>query len=306
MKQLGKKDDLMTRPLWVGLISIAASVVAYGVISIFVDIPEPLIGWGLSIGIPAIVAPSIACIVRRYVLMIEKQNSELAELNTLNRKLFSIVSHDVRSPVASLKVLMEPLRQGRFSLEEARPLLQKLEDQTDQLLEFLDGILRWAHEQLDSENQKKELFLIAPSIQQTVKLFEEKRKEKNIQLQMGPLSHRAFGQAEAFSFVFRNLYQNALKFTTEGGHIAINATEENGKCFVMISDSGPGISNDEIQGIMNPSQHYTTPGSSGEIGTGLGISSSIHYLEDNNGELRVTSDVGKGTTFTVVLPAEAA
>ncbi|QTN39826.1 HAMP domain-containing histidine kinase [Cryomorphaceae bacterium] len=306
MKELNKRDDLLTKPLWVALISIGASAISYGIILLFVDVPDPRIGWVLSLSIPAFVAPSITFIIRRYVVMIKKQNQELEELNALNKKLFSLISHDVRSPIASLKSLIEPLRTGQISLDEVQPLLDHLDAQTDELLTFLNELLVWSKDQLDPEDQKEGLFRIAPAIQRTIRLFDEHRKDKKIKLELGTIDLQAYGQAETFSFVFRNLYQNALKFTQSGGQVTVHAAIENGHCLVHIADSGPGMSEESMHKVLNPAEHYSTLGSNGERGTGLGISSSINYLRDHRGELRVKSEQGKGTTFTVVLPIAAA
>ena len=120
MQRNFKWEEYLTNPWLMGVVSVILSVSVYGLILLFVDLQEPMMGLYMSTIIPALVAPPIAILIRRSVRQVKEKNRELAELNATNKKLFSLLSHDLRSPIASLKSVMDLLIEQRLSEEEAR------------------------------------------------------------------------------------------------------------------------------------------------------------------------------------------
>jgi signal transduction histidine kinase len=108
------------------------------------------------------------------------------------------------------------------------------------------------------------------------------------------------------SLIFRNLIGNAIKFNETGGTIQLSSKNMGGHYEVSVSDSGVGISLDDIHKLFNAETHFTRPGTNKERGLGIGLLLTKEFIENNNGSIWVTSELGKGTTFTFTLMSSAA
>lgn len=298
------KDHIewFAKPWLVGIISIIASVMVYGIILLFADMDNVLEGLYISIGIPAVVAPSVTLLIRAFVEQIEEQNRELAELNATNKRLFSLLSHDLRSPIASLKSVMDLMLQEDLSAEEGKFLVKDLAEKTDRLLDFLNDILQWSLKQTELKPLGRTYFGVRESIESILQLFDDQRAAKKIRLEVGPLDQKAFADKDSFAFVFRNVYHNALKFTPEGGKIEIYTEVHKGKLHTIVRDSGLGMDQAVVKAVLDPDQWYSSRGTKQELGTGFGISTAINYLKDNDGELQIDSEPGQGSIFRIILP----
>lgn len=302
MQRNFKWEEYLTNPWLMGVVSVILSVSVYGLILLFVDLQEPMMGLYMSTIIPALVAPPIAILIRRSVRQVKAKNRELAELNATNKKLFSLLSHDLRSPIASLKSVMDLLIEQRLSEEEAREMFKDLSHKTERVLDFLNDILTWSLKQSELKPMQADYFQVKDSIESILDLFEDQRRAKHINLDTQNLNEAVFADKDSFAFVFRNVYHNALKFTPEGGEIQVYTEVKDGKLHTVVADSGVGMNNETIETVLNPEKWFSTKGTHDESGTGFGISSSLNYLRDNHGELRIESEPGKGSRFIIVLP----
>lgn len=294
--------EWFAKPWLVGIISIIASVSVYGIILLFADMDNVMQGLYLSLGIPAVVAPSVTLLIRAFVEQIEQQNRDLAELNATNKRLFSLLSHDLRSPIASLKSVMDLMLNEDLSAEEGKLMVKDLAEKTDRLLDFLNDILQWSLKQTELKPMGRSYFGVRESIESILQLFEDEREAKRIQLEVGGLDQSAYADKDSFAFVFRNVYHNALKFTPEGGKIQVFTEVHQGKLHTIVRDSGLGMDKSVVKAVLDPEQWYSSRGTKQELGTGFGISTAINYLKDNDGELQIDSEPGKGSIFRIILP----
>jgi len=301
-KRLNSLDSVISKPWLVGLISVGSSVLIYTILIQFVPLRDVAIGYYLSIGIPAVVGPMVAFMVRGYIGRIEKKNQELAELDATNKRLFSVISHDLRSPLASLKTVMDLLVEEQLSLEEGKLMIKDLSQKTNRLLDFLNEILTWSMRQTEARPQSAQQFDARASIESILKLFEDQRLAKNIDLETNDLAGSMYADPDSFSFVFRNVYQNALKFTPPGGKIEVYTEKKAQHLHTIIKDDGVGMSPEVLEKVLDPQELYSAQGTNAEQGTGFGISSAINYLKDNHGELKVETEEGQGSKFRIVLP----
>lgn len=285
------------------VISVVTSVAIYGLVLLIIDMSKPEIGLGLSIFIPLVVSPMVSIMIRKYVLQIEAQNRKLSELNANNKKLFSILAHDLRTPLSSLKMVMELFEHKRLSNEEAEEVILEISKQTDKVLTFLNEILNWAHNQQELKIQELERFSCEDVILPIVSLFEENRRDKGINLELGNLKSEVNTHRDTFSFIVRNLYQNALKFTPKGGTIRIQAESAEDETVIRIIDSGIGMDQDTLTSVLDPEFWYSSEGTDAEQGYGFGISAVINYLKALSGKLEVNSKKGEGSDFRIILPA---
>lgn len=299
MSQIKEK---LYNPIVIVIISVTFSVSAYLLIASFTKIPDFKIGLMLSTVIPIAVSLPISVVMIGYLKKIQKQKIKMERLDSTNKKLFSLLSHDIRSPITSLKGIVDLLTEGVLDKKEGKIYLGELSKKIDNVLEFLDDLLLWSKRQVEKKPIKHSLFNCNEIIKSTIDLLEDTRKRKNIRLEIGEINNTIYTDKDIYAFVFRNIYHNAIKFTPEHGKIEIYTEIKNKNNLTVIKDSGIGISQEDIKNVLNEDKWFTQNGTFNETGTGFGISTCVNYLKQNNGKLLMESEPGKGTKVSIVLP----
>jgi two-component system, sensor histidine kinase and response regulator len=235
---------------------------------------------------------------------IEKHRQQLSGLNSTKDKLFSIISHDLRSPVASLRGLMDIVGKEGLTNSEFRQITNALKRNLDSVYDDLDHLLLWAQTQLNGLNVVPETVDVRKIADEKIELFREQASSKNITL-INAITDDTFVHADRnhVNLILRNLIVNAIKFNNSGGTIELRSRESNRYFEISVSDSGIGISLEDIQKLFNAETHFTRPGTNKEKGIGLGLMLSKEFIESNHGRIWVTSELGRGTTFTFTLKA---
>ena len=232
------------------------------------------------------------------------QTSELKALNATKDRLFSIIGHDLRSPIASLKGILLLIDNQQLSREEFDELLQHLQKNVDNVHGMLENLLQWSLSQMKGMKPSLKAFGMNDIIEQTVELFKDVAKQKKIDLQTDIIENMmVFADENHVRAVIRNLLYNALKFTPENGRVLISGKLINNFVELQIIDTGIGINNDEMQLIF--SNPKLKQGTSGEKGTGLGLILCKDLIQQNSGKISVRSNFSIGTTFEVLLPQKA-
>jgi signal transduction histidine kinase len=237
-------------------------------------------------------------------IQVAEQTSELKALISTKDRLFSIIGHDLRSPIASLKGVLLLLDNQQLSREEFNELIQYLHKNVDNVHAMLENLLQWSLSQMKSIKPTLKSFDVNDIIEQTVELFKDVAKQKQIDLQMNISGNlMVFADENHIRAVIRNLINNALKFTPNNGQVSISGKFKNNYVVLQITDTGIGIKTDEMQLI------FTNPklkqGTLGEKGTGLGLILCQDLIKQNFGEINVRSESLKGTTFEVLIPQKA-
>lgn len=256
----------------------------------------------LSTVIPFLASLPTAIIINRYIKKIEKQKNELERLDSTNKKLFSLIAHDVRSPMASLKGWVDLLIDGNLELEESKKYLKQISVKTDNLLELLKNLLIWSKRQIENKPPVFILFNTNEVINKTLILLEIIYTSKEITLKTCNLNSNIYTDKDMYAFILRNILHNAIKFTPTNGIIEIYTEIKNNEVHTVINDSGVGISHEDIEKIRDKNTSFTKMGTANETGTGFGISTCIYYLNKMKGRLLIESEVNKGTKMTIVLP----
>ena len=236
---------------------------------------------------------------------IEARNMELKEALDFKNKIFSIIAHDLKSPVASLvqnSVLLD------FDLEEDKrnQLFTSFRELSSAALNLIDNLLYWGRSQGDQVNFSPESIDIRPVIEEVFALHKEMAGQKSITLE--PVFEgetTTFADRELMDIVLRNLVSNAIKFTNERGNVRISVTEDpENKHLLLISieDNGVGIPENRIKDLLGNKEMISTAGTSRETGTGLGLRLCYELVSLHNGDLRIESESGKGTTVKISLP----
>ncbi|MBK6345300.1 MAG: HAMP domain-containing histidine kinase [Bacteroidales bacterium] len=227
---------------------------------------------------------------------------ELKEANRTKDKLFSIISHDLRGPFATLNDLIRYLHSGDINEKEFRELLPDLSKQTEITTELLENLLSWSRSNLKGAVMIPEKIELAEMAENIIQLYHHQAGVKGLMVINDILTeHRVIADRGMISLVFRNLISNAIKFSENSGIIVLSSSSENQKVRITIQDSGTGIPSDKIP-LLFGDQYYTTTGTAGEKGTGLGLSLCKDFIERNGGEIFVENMTDKGSRFTFILP----
>lgn len=233
---------------------------------------------------------------------IREQNSKLEELNRIKDKLFSVVSHDIKAPLTSLKLSLVLTKLGRLSPEEFKDLSAEIETHLDQTTNFIQNLLQWAKFQLGGESVRPKKLELTKLIDETVALLEADFRQKFIRLNQDVAPDvTVFADPVMIQSVIRNLLTNALKFTPLCGTIILKGTRSEKEITISITDSGTGIPKTNRHKLFTL-ESLTTPGTQQETGTGLGLVLCKEFVEKNNGRIWFDCVDGEGTTFYFSLP----
>jgi signal transduction histidine kinase len=234
----------------------------------------------------------------------EKEN-KLNKINTNQDKLFSIVGHDLRGPIVSLKQLLGLALKDETGVQHFYTFGPKLKKDVDHIYFTLENLLNWGKTQMYGEplypvqiNVKEELLAIEY-------LFRDILDKKSVVIHKEILEGvTLLADANHFKIIFRNLISNALKFTPNNGSIWLTSTEEKDSVVILVKDNGIGMSEEVVHKIFDSSEYFTTFGTNHERGTGLGLTLCREMVHKNNGEIWVRSSPGQGSTFYIRFPKE--
>jgi len=235
---------------------------------------------------------------------IQQQATELEELNRFKDKTFSVLSHDLRSPLGSLTSTLMMLDTNLISQEEFAMLKPELNQQLSSLNILLDNLLTWAKSYIQGNvTSKPEITDINNIAAQNINLLKDIAGGKQISLVYnfsGPIT--AYCDPGQIDIVIRNLISNAIKFTNHGGTVTISAVNDNDGVRISIADNGIGMTREQINKAFTTSVDNSTHGTEGERGVGLGLLLCFEFVKDNKGTISVTSEVNKGSPFIIELP----
>lgn len=236
---------------------------------------------------------------------IEARNKELKESLDFKNKIFSIIAHDLKSPVASLvqnSILLD------FDLPEDKreQLFTSFRELSSSALNLIDNLLYWGRSQGDQVNFSPESMDIRPVIEEVFALHKEMAGQKLITLETNFEGDTiAFADKELMEIIFRNLVSNAIKFTNEEGNVRISVTkdpENEHLILISVRDNGVGIPENRIKDLLGNKEMISTAGTLREKGTGLGLRLCYELVRLHNGDLRIESAEGKGTIVKIILP----
>lgn len=229
-------------------------------------------------------------------------SNELMAANLTRNKLFSIVSHDLRGPIANLNELIRLMQSGIITDKEFRELLPELSRQTIITSELLENLLNWSKSNLKGDAIKPVRVCLANSTDEAINLYKTQADLQQISLVNNVhKNHCVFADKDMISLVIRNLLSNAIKFSKTGGIVVFGSTKNIANIEFSVTDNGKGISDADIEHVMSD-EYFSTPGNRGEKGTGLGLVLCREFIEKNGGAISISSMEGKGTRVSFTLP----
>ncbi|MVT07996.1 hypothetical protein GO493_06960 [Chitinophaga sp. ysch24] len=229
--------------------------------------------------------------------IVEEKTQALEALNNEKTKLFSVLSHDLRSPLASISLYLEVINTYDLSLEERKKMEGELLASVNGTQEMLSNILSWSRRQLKAANPIIKEHNIADILVTIIDNYKTLAKQKDISI-FEEIDYDLTAQADAsmLQIVLRNLVGNAIKFTPVGGEIHVSAVQDNGLALITIRDNGLGIPA-EKQGDIFSLNIASTYGTRNEKGIGLGLYLCKEYTEAQQGKIWFESYPGEGTIF---------
>ena len=237
--------------------------------------------------------------------IIEKQNAELRATLSNRDKMYSVIAHDQRSPMASIRMVLN-LVVASASPETVGPELYTLLDQanreSEEVHDLLDNLLKWTKSQTGRLTVVKQELNLNDIIPGVVEIFDVIAQTKRIKLDYQPLSGdlKVVADNDMLKTIVRNFLSNAIKFSPEDSHIEIIMKEEGDFAKVSVCDHGVGIAAERLENIFHKGE--TTYGTGGEEGSGLGLQLCQDFARKNDGDCTVESVEGQGSTFSVLIP----
>lgn len=241
--------------------------------------------------------------VEESVQVIETQNQRLQNLNQVKDQTLSVLSHDLRSPLATLNTTLELFERDYITSKDTIALVRELRPQVRQQLEQLDRVLHWAKAQVQEEIAQSRSLMLTPILYQSLEWVKQEAQQKGIQLQVREETERKVtADPDLVEVVLRNLLKNAVKYSRKDDTITLFTEAESAGVRLGVQDTGLGIKEENLNKILDQSCLFSTLGTAREKGTGLGLLLCQNYLQKMNSSLEVASLRDEGCTFSFVLP----
>lgn len=236
---------------------------------------------------------------------IEEQKEKLAELNAFKSKLFSIISHDLKSPIYALRNLFQNMHRYNVPAEEIREAVPDILKDLNYTTSLMENLLQWAKSQMQADTVRFQTLEAGGLITEVANLLRLQLEAKKLRLRLAaPAEVLVNADKDMLHLVLRNLLSNAIKFTPENGVIEIGLNDLGPFAEIYVQDSGVGISSEALEKIRQK-VFYTTTGTGSETGTGLGLMLCHEFLVKNGSSLQIESTVGEGSTFSFTLSKAA-
>jgi signal transduction histidine kinase len=227
---------------------------------------------------------------------------KLQEVNQSKDRLFSIIAHDLRSPIYALHSVLNVMEESSLSEEEMRTFFLQMTSDLKNATNLLDSLLLWARSQLHQITANPETIDLRLMIINKINLLKTQAQEKEIQVENYVTTSLPVSfDKNMLGIVLQNLLSNAIKFTKQGGKVTIEAMAMQDQIQVSIADTGIGLSKERAEKIFTMQTNTSTTGTAGEKGSGLGLLICKDFVEKNGGKIWVESEEGKGSTFKFTL-----
>jgi len=236
---------------------------------------------------------------------LDRENEELKNSNKLKMSYLSHLSHELKTPLTSIKAYVESLTDhiDDRDFPEKKEFLGIISSETDRLIRMVNKVLDVSKIEFGNRTLKRKIFQLGPLVAEVESSMQPYLRDKKLRLVVTLPSALPFvdGDEDLVKQVFINLIGNAIKFSPSGSRIFIEAVEDAVAVKVMVSDEGVGIPQEDLQNIFK--QFYQVRRGAGE-GVGLGLAIVKNIIEQHGGYITVSSRLGEGSTFTFTLPKE--
>lgn len=238
---------------------------------------------------------------------IQQQNENLRKINAEKDLLFSVIAHDLRSPLSGLVGFSELLEEelDTMDIDEVKQSLTSFHSTSRNLYDLVNNLLEWSKFQIDNQSLDLKEFSIKKSIENSIHIYRDILDKKNIQVDFeADASLNIICDENHLSSIIRNIFYNAIKFSPTKSRIAISAKTDtqNQEVCILIEDFGIGIPESMLPKLFDFSEKTGRPGTNNEPTSGLGLPLVKEFLTKMGGRIEVESEVGRGSRFSIYLP----
>jgi heavy metal sensor kinase len=234
--------------------------------------------------------------------MIERLERSFQEI----RRFTADASHEMRTPLTAIRAETELALNKSLSLEEQQQMLISVVEECERLTRLTDQLLTLSREDAGGTHHVRALVDLAALVHNVAETMKPLMEAKELRFEIaGQMPYAIDGDAARLRQVFINLLDNAIKYTPNGGSVTIQLSQEGDKAFVRICDTGIGIAPEHQPHVFERFYRVDKARSRAEGGTGLGLSIARSIIQSHDGEISLTSELGKGTTIVVALPIGA-
>ena len=231
----------------------------------------------------------------------------LAKSNSAKDQMFSIIAHDLRSPIGTImatsEIVSQSIKKGDSGTAEF--FTDNLKEASKNTFSLLEDLITWARTQINSVNYNPVHLNLNKVIPELLKFFQESLDLKSLKVEVNNLDLDVYADNYVINTVLRNIISKAIKFSPPHDRIVISACHADGMTEIRVRDFGTGMTDRLKNEIMEGQKITSMPGTSGERGTGLGLSICRELLSKNGGKLRIESEINKGTEFIISFPLSA-
>lgn len=244
----------------------------------------------------------INTLLLRHQQEMETRSEELQRLNQVKDKFFSIISHDLRSPINALAGLLDLLDRGAVKPEELGRHVHELKARFNHTRTLLNNLLDWTLLQMDKLSLQATRIDFHKLVDENIQLLGSVPNKRISLYNRVPENTFGYADSNTVNLVIRNLMTNAIKFTNDGGEVVIGAENHGEDWLITVNDNGVGMKDEVLKILFDKTAPYTTRGTANEKGTGLGLILCKEFVEKNGGKIHVESKVGMGSKFSFTIP----
>jgi signal transduction histidine kinase len=234
--------------------------------------------------------------------LLEQQTLELTELNQVKNKLFSVIAHDLKTPMYALRNVFLSMQHAKMPAKEIKEMLPSIVNEMNYTTSLMENLLQWAKTQMKSASVQPEVIDIKMMTLEAMQILQLQANNKKIYLESRiDFPVYCYADREMVNLVLRNLLSNAIKFTPQNGKVMVGVSDKASFVEIFVQDNGIGMRSEDMHQLFGD-LYYTTKGTASENGTGLGLKLCKDFLEKNGGEISVKSSPGEGSIFSFTLP----
>ncbi|GEM_PF-1356598 len=241
----------------------------------------------------------------KYEKMIKENNILLAEINKTKDKFFSIIAKDLKVPfntlIESSEKIIDNINKNRIG--DVDNIATQMYTSSRQGFQLLSNLLEWSRSQTGTISYEPKIISIKEPISNAISLLGNIISNKNLTINDNTHDDDpVFADTNMLSTIMINLISNAVKYTPSGRSIYIDLDNNSSKSYISIADQGIGIKKSNIDKIFKLEESFSTPGTEGETGTGLGLIICHEFIKKHDGRIDIDSSLDTGTTVTIELP----
>jgi signal transduction histidine kinase len=256
-----------------------------------------------TVGLLVVIFALVVLSVFFYIKTVEK-NRELKKLHAVKDKLFSVIAHDLRSPVGALISILQLANKNMLDVETQTQLFRDITVRVGDTYGLLDNLLRWSKSQMQGIVPAFACFDIQKESHSVTDGLQAIANGKNIVLDNCIRQQQVFADHDMFTVVMRNLVMNAIKYSFEGGKITLASELKGDMLIISVKDAGTGMPQEVQDGLFKLSETKSKRGTRNESGTGLGLVLCADFVKVNGGNIWFTSRQGEGSTFYFSIPVK--